>query len=285
MSKSKFYRPVLILLLLLFSFYYTNKSVELIKESDPIMKQIKSTSKKYQQKAENAQIVGNKIIPGVVGKEIDYDESYTKMKKYGAYNEALTTLKEVEPTVSITDHYDKYIASGNMEKKSIALVFKLENNKNPIPITNILLEKNATATLFVDGLFLENNFDYIASLTTFELELLSYDNKYEEIYFNSALNYLSSITKTEPKYCYSDYDKKEVIELCEKLKLHTILPTIRIGNYPYREIKQKLSNAAIISFSITQSSIEELPLIIDYIKQKGYTLVTLDELINENSEK
>lgn len=285
MKIKRIFQPLLVLLLLLFSFYYTEKSIELIREIDPIMAQIKSTTDKYQVKSTNAQVIGDKIIPGKTGQTIDYEESYTKMKQYGTYNEALTTLKEVQPTISVDDYYDKYIVSGNNETKKVALVFKITTTTTPHQIINILKNTTTKATLFIDGLFLENNIDYIKSLQDFELELLSYDNKYEEIYFNSSLNYLNSITKKEAKYCYSDYDQKEVIELCEKLKLHTILPTIKVGNHPYSEIKEKLTNSAIISIPINQTAEVELPSTINYLKSRGYSLVTLEELLSEGLEK
>lgn len=285
MNLKKLLQPLLIILLLLFSFYYTNKSIEVIRETDPIMKQIKTTKKKYTTKSENARIIGDKIIPGKMGKEIDYEKSYTRMKQYGSYNEVLTSLKEVAPTVSIDDYYDKFIVSGNKEKRSIAFVFKIDSKTTPQNITNILLEKNIPATLFIDGLYIENNSEYIKSLSSFEIELLSYDNKYEEMYFSSALNYMNSLTGKNSKYCYADYDNKEVIELCSKLKLHTIIPTIKVGNHPYSEIKEKLTNSAIISIPINQTSEIELPTVITYLKSKGYTFLTLEELLSESTEK
>ena len=78
---------------------------------------------------------------------------------------------------------------------------------------------------------------------------------------------------------------KEVIELCSKLELHTIIPTIMTGNYPYNDVKKKLSKGAIISFDINSTTNIELPVIIQYIKQKGYTLNTLDMLLSEAYEE
>ncbi len=285
MSIKKICHIVFVLLLVLFSFYYTNKSIELIRNSDPIMKEIKKSEQKYKVEAKNAQIIGNKIIPGKAGKEVDQNESYKKMKQYGTYNESLTAFKETTPTISLDEYYDKFVVSGNLDKKSVALVFQVTKDQNLINIMNTLKEKEIPATFFLDGLFIENNLEVVKNLSSFELELLSYDNRYEEIYFNSALNYLNSITGKEPKYCYSDYDQKEVIELCSKLKLHTITPTIKVGNYPYREIKSKLSNAAIISLPINSSTEIELSSVIDYIKTRGYTFLTLEQLLNESSDK
>ena len=89
------------------------------------MKTIKGTNDKYNIKAVNAEVKDNTIIPGLTGKEIDYEKTYTNMKQYGAYNEILTTLKDIEPTVSVNDYYDKYIISGNPIKRSVALIFKV----------------------------------------------------------------------------------------------------------------------------------------------------------------
>lgn len=285
MNKKKILQAVLVIMLLAFSFYYTDKSIELIREIDPIMKRIKLTTSKYTIKPVDAKIVGNKITPGKSGKQIDYDESYSKMKQYGNYNEALTTFKELQPTVSINDYYDKFVVGGNSENRSAALVFELKDQNDPNNIISILKDKNTKATFFIDGLYLENNLNLIKEMTPYELEILSYNNRYEEVYFRSSLNYLSSITNVSPKYCYATYDQKEIIELCSKLKLHTIVPTILTKNYPYKDIKEKLTNASIISLPINQSTEIELPTIIDYLKQRGFTLLTLDELLSENFEK
>ena len=223
----KLIRVFLILLLSVFSFYYTNKSIELVREQDPIMKTIRSTSDKYNVQAVNAEIKDNTIIPGISGKEINYIETYTKMKQYGMYNEIMTTLKDVEPTISVEDYYDKYIISGNPIKRSIALVFKIEKT-TPKEIINILNKNKAKSTFFIDGEYLEKYSKDIKLMTNHELELLSYSNGYDEIYFSSSKDYLESLTNRKLKYCYSEYDKEEVINLCQKLKLHTIVPTIKL---------------------------------------------------------
>ena len=280
----KLIRGFLILLLSVFSFYYTNKSIELVREQDPIMKTIRSTSDKYNVKAVNAEIKDNTIIPGISGKEINYIETYTKMKQYGMYNEIMTTLKDVEPTISVEDYYDKYIVSGNKIKRSIALVFKIEKT-TPKEIISILNKNKVKSTFFIDGEYLENNSKDIKLMTNHELELLSYSSGYDEIYFASSKDYLESLTNRKLKYCYGEYDKEEVINLCQKLKLHTIIPTIKINNSLLKEIKNELTNSAIISIPISENTKQELDTTIKYIKSRGYTLEKLEDLLNENLEK
>ncbi len=275
---------VIAFLLLIFSFFYTNKAVELVQNADPIMKEIKNSSLKYEVNAKNALIVGNKIIPGENGLEVDYQKSYQKMKKYGSYNEALTTLKETSPTISVNDYYDKYVVTGNSEDREVALIFKVDQNTDILNLIDILNSKKAVATFFIDGVVLEKNLQAILKLSNFEIELLNYNGGYERDFFISAKNYLEDITKKEAKYCYLDYDRKEVINLCSSLKMHTVMPSIKVEKNAYAEIKEKLSNSAIITIPSNISQ-ENLSITLDYIKNRGYRFLLLDSLLSESLEK
>lgn len=281
----KLIRPILIIILVVFSFIYTEKSIDLIKNTDPLMKQIKETNYKYTIAPVNATIKNNTIIPGISGKEIDYEKTYNNMKKYGTYNESLTSLKETKPNISVDDIYDKFIIQGNNQKKSVALIFKIEEDTNINKLVQVLNNENIKVTFFIDGLYLEKNNASIEQILNHELELLNYNNSYNEITFTSSLSYLGTITNKTPKYCYAEYNNKEIIELCSKLQLHTIIPTIQIKSNPYNEIKDKLINSAIISIPITSSFLNELQVSIKYIKSKGYTFKTLEQLLSENLEK
>ena len=281
--KNKLIRIFLVLLLAIFSFYYTEKVIDFIREKDPIMKTIKKEAKEFEVTPTNAVINDKTMIPGVSGTKVDYDSSYEKMKKYGTYNESLTVFSDVEPSISIEDYYDKYISQGNGIRNDVSLVFIVNQNDNIDSIIQILQDTNTQATFFIDGLWLENNNSKVSMVKELnhEIEILSYNDRYDELYFSSSLNLLNRITNTKPKYCFAKYDSKEVIELCSKLELHTIIPTIMTGNYPYNDVKKKLSKGSIISFDINSTTNIELPVIIQYIKQKGYTINTLDILLSE----
>ena len=272
----------LIILLLVFSFYYTNKMIEFLKEKDPIMKDIRNTEKKYKVNSVNALIIDNNIIPGKKGKDIDYKKSYSKMKQYGTYNEALTILKDVKPVISIDDNYDKYIISGNKEKRSIALVFKVYKDTNIDNVLNILNKSKVKANFFIDGTYLENNILKLRSMENHELEILSYDNSYDKSLFKTSISYLENITGKKTKYCIKD-KKNNVLNLCSKLKLHTINPTICINNNLYKTIKNNLDNSIIINIEINNYNEKELSSTINYIQEKGYKIELLKDLLSENN--
>lgn len=270
----------IIILLMIFSFYYTNKIIDFLKESDPIMKDIKKTEDKYKINSVDALISGNNIVPGKKGKNIDYKKSYSKMKQYGAYNETLTVLKDVKPVISIEDNYDKYIISGNKEKRSVALVFKVYKDTNIDNILNILNKEKVSANFFIDGTYLENNVLKLKSMKSHELELLSYNNSFDESLFATSISYLENITSKDVLYCYSE-NNEEVLNLCSKLKLHTIMPSLIIKNNLYSEVKKYLDNSIIISIDVNNYNIKELSSTINYIKEKGYKILLLRDLLSE----
>lgn len=268
---------LIIILFLVFSFYYTNKIIEFLKEKDPIMKDIRKTDDKYKIDSIDALIIGNNIIPGKVGKEIDYKKSYSKMKQYGTYNETLTVLRDVKPVISIEDNYDKYIISGNKEKRSVALVFKVYKDTNINSLLSILDKNKVSANFFIDGTFLEKNIILLKSMKNHELNILSYNNSYDKSLFETSISYLENILEKDVNYCLGE----DILKLCSKLKLHTIKPSLEIHNNLYREVKNNIDNSIIISIDINNYNLKELSSTIDYIKGKGYKIVLLSELLKE----
>ena len=280
----KIYPVILTLLLIYFSFYYTNKVVGLIKSKDPIMVKIEKEKENYEVKAVNAKVDNKNVIPGKNGKVVNESESFKKMKSYGEYNDELYVFDEVEPTVSMDDYYDKYISLGRNDSNKVSIVFKVEKNDSLEDVLNILKNNNVNATFFIDGVLLNSNKDIISKAIKSgnEIEVLSYDEAYDKLYFEDSLHKLFNLTKKEPKFCYSDYDRKEVLLLCDRLGIHTIIPTINTSINSFSLVKDKLQSGSIISLKTNSNNLNT---IINYIKQRGYNLVTLENLLLEQLEK
>lgn len=278
------YPVILSCLLIAFSFYYTNKVAGIVRGKDPIMQSIKEEKANYEKKAINANVSGDNIIPGKNGKKVNIEASFQKMSQYGKYNDSLYVFDEVEPEVSINTYFDKYVESGREDSKDVALVFDILRFDNMDDVLSLLESNNVTATFFVDGLFMENNRSLLENVSKkgYEIELLSYNGGYDKIYFESSLHVLNDITKDRPKYCVAHYDKKEVLDICNSLSLHTVIPSIDTSNNSFGVVKNKLRGGSIIGLS---NSRVNLNTIINYIKQKGYNLVRLDTLLQEQLEK
>lgn len=270
-------------LLVFASFFYTDKAVSMMEDKDPVMIKIKKEKKSLEEESINAKVNGEYLVPGYSGLVVDLDKSFNKMKKYGRYNESLIVFKESTPTISVDEYYDKYIVSGNGFTNYISLVFEITDKELLPKIKDILKENDVRATFFVDGLLLKEDNILITSLLQdfHEIELLNYKGSYDRLVFEEALDTLQVIANKRGKYCLAKYDQKEILELCSKEKMHTIIPTIQISSNPYLSLKGKLREGSIISITPTKENISELDVVIKYIKQRGYTLDTLEQLLSE----
>lgn len=271
------------LALVCFSFYYTDQAVDIVRRNDPVMKEIVSKMDHYEEKAVDASLNYHSLIPGYQGKKINVLESYRKMRRFGSYEESLLVFEEVDPGVSMDEYYDRYVIRGNDLKHSVALVFKVGKDDDIHGILDVLNERGIRSTFFIDGVFLENNFDLVYQMASdgHEIEVLGYDEMYQESSFKTSLDLLESVTNINGKFCYAEYDQKEVLELCSKEKMHTIIPSIMAKTYPYATVKNKLESGSIIGLPTTLTVERELKTIISYVEQKGYPLERLDQLLSE----
>lgn len=265
------------------SFFYTEKTVNVVKEYDDIMIAIKEKKEEYQVNPVNAKIKNNTIIPGVHGKTIDENRSYSKMKRYGSYNSTLMVYRNIEPCVSVSSHLDKYIIQGNEAKNMVSLIFLVRNQDNITKVIDILDQKKIKANFFIDSNWLEKNEDQLSGMIEKGHNIGSLGNNGD--YTDSNYPWLDHKIKTNSKqqisYCYNEIDDIQSLKLCASYHNYTIRPSIIVHSKPLIEVKEKISSGSIISFSINQTMIEQLPLIIEYIKSKGYIISTLEEHLTE----
>ena len=265
-----------IILLFIFSIYYTDKSVDILKLNDPIMKEIKNNLNKYKIESIDAIIDNNIIIPGKEGQEVDVKKTYDAMRKYGSYNENLIKIKEIIPTISINDNLDKYIKLNSSDNKKISLIFIINKEVNINNLNKTLEKNNITATFFIEKNLIENNINFIKN-TNHQIELLN-SNK---ILFNSTKSYLESLTNSKLKYCYTEEENNNLLELCKDNKMYTIMPSLIIKKDLYKNIKSNIESSPIISIYLNKYTEKELNSSIEYLKKKGYKFYNLKSLINE----
>ena len=269
--------------LICFSFFYTEKISTVIKENDDILKEIENVASQYKTEAINAIIDNNSIIPGINGREIDIKKSYKKMKKVNSFNSNLLVYKEIEPEISIKEVYDKYIVSGNQQKKEVSLLFLVEANDNVEDIVNILKQYEISSTFYTDGNWFENNNEKVIELVEdgYLIGNLGYNYKYDVSgisWMNTMLNKLGKHNKT---YGYTEKEHANLHNVCKNNKSYTIKPSIIVRNNPLIEIKENLTNGSIIALEINDITIKELPLIIEYINSKDLEIVNLEQLLDE----
>lgn len=270
----KFIKLLGLLCLICFTFIYTEKIIDVSISQDEIMIKLKEVENTYKVEPIDAIIQDDTIVPGNVGKYIDIDTSYKNMKKIGYFEESLISYKNIYPNISIYNNFNKYIIKGNIQNKQVSLIYILNNDKTINNIINILKSKNTPISFFIDSAFLNNNIDIIYNLKDYEIYNYGNNGKYTKDNLIITNNIINNKSNNNSIYCLFLNKDNTSLTTCSESKMLSIMPTIT-GNY--NNIKNNLENGSIIHITNTQ----ELSNIIDYIKNKGYTITSLEDLITE----
>lgn len=278
----KLFEIIGLLSLLCFSFIITEKTSLVVKNTDEIMMKIKEEYHKYKKDSKDATIINNDIIPGIYGREVDINKSYTNMKKYGVYNEDLYVYKDIKPKISITDNLDKFIINGNQENRNVSIIFYTQGNDDISNIIDIVEKNNIKVNYFVDEKWFTKNNDLVLKIINdgHIIGNLSNNLDYNDTSFSWMNTIIKSIGKQKDGYCYYT-NSSENLNTCVLLKNYTIKP-LEIDENPYLEIKKNLKPGKIFSFKINNQLKKELDTIINYIESKGYNIINIEDLIKEN---
>ena len=260
--------------LICFTFIYTEKVIDVSINQDEIMIKLKEIENNYKMEAINAIIKNDTIIPGQIGKSINIEASYKEMKKIGYFEESLITYENIYPETSIYNNYNKYIISGNKKEKQVSLIYIISNNKTIDNILSIIKNKQIPITFFIDTSFLNNNIEIIYTLNNYEIYNYGNNGKYTKDNLIITNNIINNKSNNNSIYCLFLNKNEESLNTCTNNKMLSIIPSIT-GNY--NNIKNNIDNGSIIHITNTM----ELSNIIDYIKNKGYNIVPLSNIIKE----
>ena len=219
-------------------------------------------------------IKDDSIIPGISGKEVDIEKSYKNMKEIGMFKDSYLIYKEVLPSNSLTNIYDKYIVRGNPYKKEVAIIFTVTDDNE---LNNILnnIDKNYDINIFIDYKTLSNNLE---ALKKTKFNVYPYGE-----YTKDNLTLLNNlITNNFNKKLYCLTRENKVIEECLNNKIHTIKPTNILSN-AYNEIRKVLNNGNIIFIENNNKNMKEFMYVYRYIYSKGLKVVSLEDLLNEKT--
>ena len=274
----KVLKVIAICLLTVFSFYYTDKIIDLSRRNDPIMIKIKDYKNSNSIAPINGEITGDMLRVGKSGKIVDEKISYEKMKKIKSYNEELLEYVMVKPNIVKTDDYEKLITGVNTNDKEIAIVFVLDDI-NYVKQISYLLNNNINATFFMDGKFIENNLHDLKKVSNSNISYGIYS--YNNIFNSSSIRYVKNLL--EKKFYISNYClyKNEVfLKSCAHLKINTIKPYL-IDKNLYNSIKNRKINGTIYQIGVNENNIKELNSTLVYLNQKGYEIKSLNNILSE----
>lgn len=274
----KIFKISAVLLLVGFSFFYTEKVTLIARNSDPIMRAIKKEESNKKVSNVNPVINNDEYIMGINGCEIDVDKSYSKMRSVGEFKEELIVMKETSNDKDLTD---KYVIGGNNKEKKVSLIF-IVNKDIDSNLTNYINDKNLKVNYFIDGKYLEENMITVKFLIkNSNIYYLGENEEYSDenmLYHN---NLISMNGSNEPKYCFTSDKDNNTLKLCNDYDMVTIKSDIIKDNI-YKRIKDKLNNGVI--FAIDSDNTDEIKVSINYILSKGYNIISLEDLLSEKNE-
>ena len=273
----KILKVTAVLLLVGFSFFYTEKVTIIARNSDPIMRAIKEEEK--DKKISNVNPIVNKdeYKTGINGCEIDVDESYSKMRSVGEFKEELIVMKEVSNDKDLTN---KYVIGGNNKDKKVSLIFFVNKDINN-DLTNYINEKDIKVNYFIDGKYLEENLITVKFLSeNNNIYSLGLDDKYSDEYMLYHNNLIGMNGTNDSTYCFTNDKNNETLKICNDYNMTTIKSDV-IKDNVYKTIKDKLNNGVI--FAVDSDNIDEIKVSINYILSKGYNIVSLEDLLSEKN--
>lgn len=256
------------------TFFYTEKVINVTLDQDELMIRIKEYAKNNNINPINATINDDAIIPGTIGKYIDEEASYKAMKKIGYFEPSLIVYKSIYPEVSIYNNYNKYITSGNKQNKKIALIYILNNLNTIDNILNITNKYNTPINLFIDSNLLSNNINIIDKINNNSIYNYGNNGTYTKDNLIITNNIINNKAHNNSIFCLFLNKNKTSLNNCANNKMLSIY----IDRYSnYYNIKNSLENGRLFLIDNTQ----DLSSIIEYINSKGYNIVSINELINE----
>ena len=256
----KYYQYFGLALIMVFSFYYTEKIALIVLDKNPLMEEIHTFCEDYEVDSVDAVIQGDYIIPGINGLEVNARESFYGMQELNVFNEYYLVYDQVTPEVSIEDHKDKIIKQGNAKLKQVSLILSSENDISE---------------------YLKNN-QYKADLLA---NLENYNrNSYFEVINNEtdafdSLENTLNLNKENKHICVLGDGNYEV---CLKNKNYLVEPTLKLSATNYIDVKNHLNSGCIILIC-DNAKLEDVKLLLKEIKYKGYDVVYLSELISEEN--
>ena len=263
-----------LLALIVFSFFYTDKVMNVVNNQDEIMIKLKSIEDNYKIEAIDATISDDTIVPGINRRVLDVEKTYKYLKQVGVVDESLFKYKVVSPKVSLSNNIDKYITKANPKKDSVAILITLNSKTNLNKVLSVANSKKAKINFFIEYNYLMENIAILNELK--EHEVYSYI-PYSPDTLIISNNIIRNKMYNEPIYCLTSTKDIKVLNICSSSNMYTILPSI-IGGYT--EIKSSLENGSIILLSNDKIT-NELDVSINYIKNKGYNISGLSSHISE----
>jgi probable sporulation protein (polysaccharide deacetylase family) len=290
---------------------FTNTYIEHIKahttsvsqlNSNSLFQQIKEKAKEYNAPPVNAEINPVwKAIPGYNGIVVNMEQSLKNMKKENRFDEKKLVFKQIKPSIHLADLPAAPIYKGNPEKPMVTMLVNVAWGNEHLPVILSTMKKHGVhSTFFLDGTWVKKN-PTLAKMISEEgheignhaythpdLKKLTNARITEELK-NTNEVIKATIAKT-PKWFAppSGSFRNDVVQIAAEMEMKTILWSVDTVDWRnpntsdmVDRVLGKVHPGAMILMHPTRPTAEGLEFLIKGIKQKGYSIGTVSELLDE----
>ena len=210
-------------------------------------------------------VIDDGVIIGMEGKIIDRQKSYNNMRASG-YDKELLVFNTVPCMINKKNYIDKYIIMGNEDKNAVSYLIYV--NKLNSKLKDLENHQKIKLSYIVGNKEIKKYKDDIIN------------GKYEIIYKDNDKKGLKEYVEITKKigiipYCISDY--VDNIGLCSKYKINTIKGSTHIENHVFDNGKRNTKRGSFIVINESKENIEQLNILINYTKNKGYNVLSVNE--------
>jgi peptidoglycan-N-acetylglucosamine deacetylase len=278
-------------------------SVTASKQKDPLYLEIQERADTFNVKPQDAKIDPIwKALPGYNGKKVDIDASYKKMKKDGFFNEKKLVYIEVKPKKHLADLPPAPIYRGHPDKHMVSFIINVAWGNEHLPkILSTLKEHNIHSTFFLEGNWVKKNTDLTNMLYDEGHELGNHSYNHPDMKVLTPGRIREQLVKTnevikdtvgfEPKWFAppSGSYRDDVIKIADELHLMTIMWSVDTIDWKKPEanamvdrVLSKVHPGAMILMHPTASTADGLQRLIVELKEKGYKIGSVSELLSES---
>ncbi|MBA2174061.1 polysaccharide deacetylase family protein [Halobacillus locisalis] len=282
--------------------FYTNSAEEMpVYKADELYEEIKESKPTYEWEAKDATLDSVwKKTPGINGRKVDVEASYEKMKENGEFDPKRLVFKTVSPKVTMEDLPISPIYRGNPEKEMVSFLINVSWGEDYLPgMIKTLSEKNVKANFFIDGAFARDFTDLVQMIDEEGHTIGSHGFGHKDmgrmskqqaiVNLETANEFLFALTKQKISYFAppSGSFNSATVEAADELGMETILWTVDTIDWkkPTKDVliervTNKVHNGATILMHPTQVTENSLSALIDQIREKGYRIGALPQLLS-----
>lgn len=243
----------------------------------------------------------NHIIPELWGYKVNLHETVEKVMSASRDEYVLPVYEVVLPDITLEDYPSAIVSRGNPRKKQIALMINVAwGTQYLLPMLEILDAEEAFGTFFVVGKWAEQNESLLKEIDARGHLLGNHGHTDSVVYtelsseeiaagLKEVNNFIFVATGQWPRYFTphkGEYNEL-VLEVVSRQGMRTVLwsiDTVDWNNPGVEKMKVKildnLHEGAIVLMHPTEDTVILLKEIIPVIKMKGYSIVTIAELLN-----